>query len=532
MDNPDYIIVGAGSAGAALAYRLCADGRSRVLLLEAGPSHRHPMVSMPKGIAQVLGNPNRTWRYQTEPGDGFGAEHWIRGKLLGGSSSINGMMYFRAQQADFDDWVAAGATGWGGEAVWQAYGEMENHALGAGNGRGTSGPLKITVPESRDRLAESFIAAGERMGLCRVADLNNPMQEGVGYAPHSIAGGMRMSSARAFLDQAKSRPNLEIVTGFEAERVLFEGQRAVGVTGLRGGAEAIFRTQGEIILSAGALNSPAILQRSGVGDPQRLAALGIPIVAQNRHVGEHLLEHRALMLNYDLAEKLGENHQYRGGRLVLNGLRYLFTRSGPMAAPPYPVAGFFRSRPGLSRPDAEIIFAPYVARMLETGPETETSPSFQVFSFPARSRSQGSVRIRSRDMAVMPAIQPNYLADPYDQEVTISCYRFTVEWMRQPEMARLIAKERDLVTDIVSDEDILRAYREKGSSTFHSCGTCRMGDGPDTVLDSRLRVRGVQGLRVADASVMPTMPSCNINGPVMAVGWRAGDIVLADRAGR
>jgi choline dehydrogenase len=529
MQDPDYIIVGAGSAGAALADRLSADGRSRVLLLEAGPSHRHPMVAMPKGIAQVLGNPHRTWRYQTEPGNGFGAEHWVRGKLLGGSSSINGMMYFRAQQADYDDWVAAGASGWSGEAMWRVFQAMENHALGAGNGRGTGGPLKITVPESHDLLTESFIAAGERMGLSRVQDLNNPAQEGVGYAPHSISGGVRMSSARAFLDHARRRPNLQIMTGFEADRVLFEGRRAVGVIGRRGTAEATFRTRGEVILSAGALNSPAILQRSGVGDPDRLAALGIATVAANRQVGEHLLEHRALMLNYDLAERLGENHEYRGGRLALNGLRYLLTRSGPMAAPPYPAAGFFRSRPGLSRPDAEIIFAPYVARMLETGSETEPSPSFQVFSFPGRSRSQGSVRIRSRDMAVMPAIQPNYLADPYDQEVTIACYRFTVAWMRQPEMARLIARERELVTDIVTDADILDAYREKGSSTFHSCGTCRMGDGPDAVLDSQLRVRGVQGLRVADASVMPTMPSCNINGPVMAVGWRAGDLILADR---
>ena len=521
MENPDYIIVGAGSAGAVLAERLTADGRARVLLLESGPKHNHPLIAMPKGIGKILGRSSHTWQYLTEAHEGIPAEPWVRGRVLGGSSSVNGMMYFRGQMADYDDWAEAGATGWGSDQMSRVFEELECREEQASGG----GPLQVSVPRSGDPLVEAFIAAGQRMGVSRVDDLNNPAQEGVGYAPQTIRRGLRVSTARAFLDRAAGRANLRIVTGFEADRVLFEDLSACGVEGRLGGNIVQFRTSGEVILAAGALNSPAILQRSGVGDPGLLQPLGVAVVAENRGVGEHLLEHRALMLHYDLNEQLSENREYRGTRLVANVLRYVLTKSGPMAAPPYPAAGFFRSRPGLDRPDAEIIFAPYVMQMLEGKMLTEPQASFHVFSFPARSRSRGSVRIADRDPRTPPRIRPNYLSDSYDREVTIAAYRFTVKWMRQPEIARLISRERDPVTAISSDQDIISHYKEKGSSTFHSCGTCRMGSSPDAVLDSRLNVRGVFRLRVVDASVFPTMPSSNTNGPVMGMAWRAAEII-------
>lgn len=525
MQDPDYIIVGAGSAGAGLAYQLAKDRRRKVLLLEAGPSHRHPFVSMPKGLGKILASERHTWRYAIDNEASDAPEHWLRGRLLGGSSAINGMMYFRGQKADYDDWAAAGATGWDGLEMLRVFREMEDHESGGADGRGMNGPLKISIPESGDLLTEGFIEAGVQMGVPRVHDLNNPELCGVGYAPQTIGRGVRSSSAHAFLDQIKNYSNIRIVNGFEADRVIFKDLRACGVVGSLNGSRAEFRTEGEVILAAGALNSPAILQRSGIGNPDLLAPLGIELLAANREVGEHLLEHRTLFLNYDLIDRLGENHEYRGVRLFANTLRYAIMRDGPMASPPYPAAGFFHTRPGLDRPDAEIIFAPYVMRMLETGNATETQPSCQVFSFPCRSRSRGTVRITSSDPAAAPSIRPNYLSDPYDQEVTVGAYRFTVEWMRKPAISRMIARERDPLLQIQTDDEIIDFYKRQGGSTFHSCGTCRMGGTPDAVVDARLQVRGVYGLRVADASIMPTMPSCNTNGPCLAIGWRAGEII-------
>lgn len=525
----DFIVIGAGSSGAVVADRLSADGRSRVLLLEAGSSHRKPFVLMPKGISKLLGNPKSVWAYQTEPEGDIPAEAWFKGRLLGGSSSINGMMYFRGQSHDYEDWRTAGAPGWGWSEMAKAFTALESHSLGAGGGRGVSGPLSVSVREDRDPLAEAFIEAGEQMGLRRQADLNNPDQEGVGYAAQTIHRGMRMSSARAFLDPASARPNLRIMTGIEVDRLLFDGTRAAGVSFRADGQDRQILTSGEVILCAGAVNSPAILERSGVGDGERLSAMGIKVVSHRPQVGEHLLEHRTYMMHYDLNAAIDENAQYRGGRLLWNALRYAVSRSGPLARAPYVASGFFRSMPGLDRPDAQLVMAPFVMQMLDGTMTTEPRPSMQVFAYPCRPVSRGSVHIRSADPDAAPSIRPNYLAEVYDKEVTVRAFRFARDWMRRPAMARYIAAERAPIGETNSDEEIVALYRSAGQSTFHSCGTCRMGKDEDAVVDEKLRLRGVSQLRVVDASIMPTMPSCNTNGPAMAVGWRGADLILEGR---
>lgn len=529
LSDHDYIVVGAGSSGAIVAGQLSANPRCRVLLLESGPSNKDPFVLMPKGMAKLMGSPAKVWSYETEAAGNIPSEPWFKGRMLGGSSSINGMMYFRGQSRDYNDWEAQGAHGWGWSEMGRVYQAMEDHSLGEGGGRGVGGPLGVTVNSDGNEISEAFIRASEQMGVPRVEDLNNPDQYGVGYASQTIVRGRRVSSARAFLDPALRRDNLTIETSVTVDRILFDGTRAVGVAATVNGIYREFRTEGEIILCAGAINSPAILQRSGVGDARKLSQLGIPVVADRGQVGEHLLEHRALIMYYELSRDVSENKEYRGLRLLRNALQYLTTHSGPLARAPYPANAFVRTMPDLDRPDVQIIFAPFVTQILKgkLGPDLE--PSMQLLPYACRSRSEGYVRIKSSNPNDAPIIQPNYLADPYDREVSVRAFHFARELMRQPAIAGYIAKERDPIASLQTDEEIIDAFRSRGQSTFHSCGTCRMGDDPDAVLDEKLRVRGVSRLRVADASIMPTMPSCNTNGPALGIGWRAAEIILEGR---
>lgn len=529
MTEWDYIIVGAGSAGCVMAERLSANPAHEVLLLEAGPADKSPYIHMPRGAAKLYGDPQHVWYFQTEAHDDIPSEVWLRGKMLGGSSSINGMMYFRGQPQDYDGWEALGAKGWGWDQMGPAFRAMENHELGDNGVRGTQGPLGITVERERTPLTEAFIKAGEQMGLPRVEDLNHPKQEGVGYATRTIRKGRRQSTAQTFLKQARGRPNLTVLTDVTMDRVLFEGTRAAGVVTVAGagGPAQTYRAAGEVILCAGALMSPQILQRSGVGASDHLTSLGIPVVTHSPGVGEHMLEHRLFGMHYGLTVPYSHNPQLRGWRVVANALRWFLTQTGPMAVAYGTVGAFARVLPESQTPDIEILFSPVVALPDATGQlAVDLAHSLTLFGYPLRSRSEGSIRITSADPMVPGRIRAGYLSDPYDCAVTVAMHRFIRRWMDQPAIAAMVAEEREPSRSLRSDDEILHAYRTSGQAGYHACGTCRMGAFDDAVLDEKLRVRGVSGLRVVDGSIMPTMVSANTNGPIMASAWHAASLIL------
>jgi choline dehydrogenase-like flavoprotein len=522
----DYIIVGAGSAGCVLAERLTASGRNQVLLIEAGPADKSLLIHMPKGIGKLMGDPRYNLFYPTEPeaANNMAGETWIRGMTLGGSSSINGMVYNRGQPADYDHLEELGCAGWNWTSVLPHFRAIEDHPLGSSEWRGAGGPLRISLPSPDEPLNRAALAAGETLGLTRMSDINESHGEGaVGLMPQTIRDGRRMSAAKAFLDRAKSRANLTIVTGRRADRLIMDGKRAIGVR-CADGSE--FSAAREVILSAGALESPGILLRSGIGDSAALAGLGIPVVHHSPQVGRNLMEHRVLFGQYRVSSyAYSQNNRYSGWRLAANTARYLLARSGLMSEGSFAVGYFVKTTARSVRPDAQILLAPYTIDSAKHPLQMADHPSITLFGFISRPDSRGTLTLRSRDPADPPVIRTNYLSTDHDRAIAIGTARFIRQLAATQAMREIIVEETLPGSQYQSDEELLEAWRRHAGTGYHTIGTCAMG-GEDAVLDERLRVRGIDALRVMDASILPHMVSGNTNAPMMAMAHRAADLIM------
>lgn len=527
----DYVIVGAGSAGCVLANRLSENPDVHVAIIEAGPRDTNMAIHMPRGFPKIYQHPDLLWRYDAKVGGGSNRDElWIRGRTLGGSSSVNGMVYVRGHPQDYDGWTEMGLTEWGWPQMLSAFRSIENHELGGDEMRGSGGPLAISTYTGRNELAEAFIDAAGELGLPRRDDLNREARDGAGYYFRTIHRGSRNSAAKAFLKPIRNRPNLTIITDFTVDRIMFEGHRAVGVAGRRGGEEASINGR-EIVLSAGVLNSPLLLQRSGVGPAGLLRRLGIPVVADRREVGQNLRDHRGTVGIQLRVDRGSLNRQFSGSRLVANVLRQQLFGKGPLADAAFEAGAFFRTRPEHDRPDGQLFMGAFSVDGTKSFTETvlESDHGMMIGGYILRPYSSGSIEITSLDAFTNPLIEANVLSDPRDHQPAIDAFKFARRFAGTDALRRLGAVETVPAIDFANDEALLNYIRQTSQPGIHATGTCRMGVDSDAVLDGRLRVKGVEALRVVDCSSMPTQVSGNTNGPAMGFGYHAAELLLEER---
>lgn len=528
--NYDYIVVGAGSAGCALAEALSRDPSNSVLLIEAGGKDNNPMIHIPLGAAALQKHKRIDWNYQTEPEAQLNNRriNWPRGRVLGGSSAINGMLYIRGQKEDYDKWAAMGNTGWSYEDLLPYFKLAERNVRGEDTYHGSKGPMWVDEVKGAFTMSDQFIQAGIEIGIPHNPDFNGPQQEGIGLYQTNIKNGVRQSSARAFIKPNLKRPNLRVLTNALTTSVKLENKRVTGINLLHKGIEKTVGCKQEVILCGGAINSPQLLELSGIGNPELLKPLGITVKHELPGVGENLQDHLTINICQGINAVSTYFDEMKPLRFIRHILRYFMKRRGLLASPSAQVGAFFKTSPEVATPDAQIHFAPAAARYNDRG-QMIPAPGTTATVCYLRPSSRGSVHIQSSDPLKAPSIKANYLDTEEDRQRSILAVKKT----RQIFTASILDKNRgpELApgAEVQTDEEILEYIRKDAVSVYHPGCSCKMGSGPDAVVDQRLRVHGIKGLRIADASIMPTMISGNTHAICVAIAQKCADMVLEER---
>jgi choline dehydrogenase-like flavoprotein len=523
----DYVIVGGGTAGCVLANRLTASGQYTVLVLEAGKAARSLWVEIPAGFSKLLTNPAFNWRFETEPEEATGNRviSVPRGKGLGGSTLINGMIYVRGQPQDYDGWAQRGCTGWSFDDVLPYFRKLEDYDGPASSTRARGGPLPVSEVAERPAIAEAFISAAERAGYERNWDYNGEHQDGFGYYQVNQRRGRRVSAAAAYLQPALSRSNLSVRTGMHVTRITLEGGRATGVVAQAGGEAFTFRARREVILTAGAAQTPQLMELSGLGDPKVLQPLGIEVAHALPGVGANYIDHFCTRMNWRVKLPVTLNEQTRGLKLGLAVTRYFATRSGILTLGTGLVHGFVRTRPGLEGPDVQYFFI-HASYANAAERKLDRLPGMTIGVTQLRPESRGTIHSKSPDPFAAPAIRPNFLATEEDRRAIVEGMKIARKIVDEAPMDRFREGELTPGAECKTDAEWLDFARRDGQTIYHICGTCRMGTDEFAVTDPALKVHGIDGLRIADASIMPTMVSGNTQAAVFMIAEKAADLIL------